>query len=359
MTTLVIYHQGCADGSFAAAITALARSTDDIHYLPAHYAKDNAPIALADGTAIEDMVGVRQSDKDVDALYKEIIIVDFSLTERQMAVLTQRYQANFVVLDHHNCRSHELYAEECRRIGAQPLQLTFTAGGSGALLAYFHHISRFQSLSGRSANNVIRMAQLVSDYDTWQRQNKRAFFFYDGHAPETFKKVEPHGVLYVSTPSTVERAIDVLVHGDIEQIITRGQQRAENREQKFQEHLNEHAFFSEANEICHGPHVVVPAGRGIGSQLAAYVYENHNRFHTVIMPRLGGENKDRVYISVRSGYFKTGAESGSAKHTARLHGGDGHANAAGFNVSLDEFVAAYPTIDLNVKFDHEQASCAC
>lgn len=359
MTTLVIYHQGCADGSFAAAITALARSTDDIHYLPAHYTKDNGPITLADGTPIEDMVGVRQSDKDTTAMYKEIIVVDFSLTEKQMAILTQRYQSSFVVLDHHNCRSHDVYAEECRRIGAQPLHLIFNAGGSGALLAYFHHISRFQTLSGRGANNVIRIAQLVSDYDTWQRDNVRAFHFYDGHAPEVFAKVEPHGVLYVSTPNTVERALDVLVHGDIEQLIALGKRRAMDREQKFQEHLNQNAFFSEANDICEAPHVVVPAGRGIGSQLAAYVYENHDRFHTVILPRLDGENKDRVYISVRSGYFETGTEPGSAKHTARLHGGDGHANAAGFNISLEQFVAAYPQIDLSIKFDHEQASCAC
>lgn len=361
MTTLLVYHQGCADGSFAAAITALAYPNDTLHFFPAVYAQDQGDIVTADGVLMEDIPGLEGGK---DALYKRVIVVDFSFTEKQMAIFTYRYGGNFKVLDHHDCRSHEKYAEECAAIEAyddkgvrkqvSPLQLTFAAGGSGALLAYMAHVSEFQQHQYACTDNLIRCAQLVSDRDLWIRTNKRAFAFYEGYSKDVFSEVEKCGHVYTEMPPTVRKAYKIILAGNIEQIIEQGFKNIEIRDEKIRQMIEENSFFSEPNSLIDVKHAVVPCDKGIASETGTYVYENYAHFQTVLLVRKGHRDPDRVYVSCRSQGYPEG-HKGSARYIARTRGGDGHVSAAGFNMPLTEFNELYP----GLKLDFDSVGCDC
>lgn len=347
MTTLVVYHQGCADGSFAAAIIALAFPTDAKHYLPAVYSKDNGDIVNADGIKLDELTGIFD--------YERVIVVDFSFTERQMAVFTQHYKGNFKVLDHHNVRTHELYKAECAKLGdVTPLPLVFTAAGSGALLAYLDHVTQFLNSGYVFVNNIIRIAQLVSDRDCWRRSNKRAFAFYEGYSKDVFSEVEKSGVIFDEMPPTVKKAFDIIVDGNIETIIADGFKNIVERDEKIKHLIDTNSVFAEPNDLVPVKHAVVPCDKGIASELGTHVYENYAHFQTVLLPRLGHREPSRVFVSVRSsGYTENVA--GSAKHIAQSQGGEGHINAAGFNMDAEEFKRLYP--DLNLAFDSVGCDC--
>lgn len=361
MTTLVVYHQGCADGSFAAAITALAYPNDTLHFFPAVYAQDQGDIVTADGVLMEDIPGLEGGK---DALYKRVIVVDFSFTEKQMAIFTHRYGGNFKVLDHHDCRSHEKYAEECAAIEAyddkgvrkqvSPLQLTFAAGGSGTLLAYMAHVSEFQQHQYACTDNLIRCAQLVSDRDLWIRTNKRAFAFYEGYSKDVFSEVEKCGHVYTEMPPTVRKAYKIILAGDIEQIIEQGFKNIEIRDEKIRQMIEENSFFSEPNSLIGVKHAVVPCDKNIASETGTHVYENYPHFQTVMLVRKGHRDPDRVYVSCRSQGYPEG-HKGSARYIARTRGGDGHVSAAGFNMPLTEFNELYP----GLKLDFDSVGCDC
>ncbi|QZE60073.1 hypothetical protein pEaSNUABM35_00156 [Erwinia phage pEa_SNUABM_35] len=366
MTTLVVYHQGCADGSFAAAITALAYPNDTLHFYPAVYANDQGDIVSADGTKFEDMKGlegIKLSDlqKDADGKligepseYTRVVVVDFSLTERQMAVMTKRYGGNFKVLDHHDCRSQELYAKECAALDVSPLGLTFKAGGSGTLLAYMAHVSEFQQHQYACTDNIIRSAQLVSDRDLWIRTNERAFAFYEGYVKDVFKEVEKCGHVYTEMPHTVRAAYKIILSGDIEEIIAQGFINIEARNEKIRGLIDTNSFFSEPNHLIGVKHAVVPCDKGIASETGTYVYENYDHFQTVMLVRQGHRDPTKVYVSCRSRGFPEG-HVGSARFIARSRGGDGHVNAAGFNMPLEEFNQLYP----GLKLDFDSVGCDC
>ncbi|QZE56358.1 hypothetical protein pEaSNUABM40_00162 [Erwinia phage pEa_SNUABM_40] len=351
MTTLVVYHQGCADGSFAAAITALAYPNDTIHFLPAVYAQDQGDIVTADYVRIEDIPGLEGGK---DALYKRVVVVDFSLSERQMALFTSRYHGNFKVLDHHDCRDAALYAKECAALDVSPSQLTFAAGGSGALLAYMAHVSDFQQHQYACTDNIIRIAQLVSDRDLWIRTNKRAFAFYEGYVDTVFKEVEKCGHIYTEMPPTVRAAHKIILTGNVEEIIEQGFKNIEIRDEKIRQMIADNSYFSEPNHLVPVKHAVVPCDKGIASETGTYVYENYHHFQTVLLVRKGHRDPDRVYVSCRSRGYSDG-DAGSARAIARAQGGDGHVNAAGFNVALSEFNELYP----GLKLDFDSVGCDC
>lgn len=361
MTTLVVYHQGCADGSFAAAITALAYPNDTLHFFPAVYAQDQGDIVDANGVLLQDLPGLEGGK---DALYKRVVVVDFSFTEKQMAIFTHRYGGNFKVLDHHDCRSHEKYAEECAalevyddkgvRKQVSPLQLTFAAGGSGALLAYMAHVSEFQQHQYACTDNIIRCAQLVSDRDLWIRTNKRAFAFYEGYVDAVFKEVEKCGHVYTDMPPTVRAAYKIILSGNIEEIIEQGFKNIEIRDEKIRQMIDDNSFFSDGNGLVPVKHAVVPCDKGIASETGAFIYENYPHFKTVLLVRKGHRDPERVYVSCRSQGYPEGHE-GSARAIARSQGGDGHVSAAGFNVALTEFNELYP----GLKLDFDSVGCDC
>lgn len=351
MTTLVVYHQGCADGSFAAAITALAYPNDTLHFFPAVYAQDQGDIVTAGGVLMEDIPGLEGGK---DALYKRVVVVDFSFTERQMALFTSRYSGNFKVLDHHDCRDVALYEKECKALNVTPGQLTFAAGGSGALLAYMAHVSEFQQHQYACTDNIIRIAQLVSDRDLWIRTNKRAFAFYEGYSKDVFSEVEKCGHIYTDLPPTVNKARKIILAGDIEQIIKQGEDAIADRDAKIRHMIDVNSNFSEPNELVGVKHAVVPCDKNIASETGAHVYENYPHFQTVLLVRKGHRDPDRVYVSCRSQGYPDG-HKGSARYIARTRGGDGHPSAAGFNMALAEFNELYP----GLKLDFDSVGCDC
>ncbi|QZE58722.1 hypothetical protein pEaSNUABM28_00165 [Erwinia phage pEa_SNUABM_28] len=360
MTTLVVYHQGCADGSFAAAITALAYPNDTLHFFPAVYANDQGDIVDAEGTKFEDMKGLEGIKDDKGDFiknptgYTRVVVVDFSLTERQMAVMTKRFGGNFKVLDHHDCREPELYAKECAALGVSPLDLTFKAGGSGTLLAYMAHVSDFQQHQYACTDNIIRMAQLVSDRDLWIRTNERAFAFYEGYVKDVFKEVEKCGRFYTDMPPTVSAAYKIILSGDIEQIISQGFVAIEERNEVIRGLIETNSFFSEPNHLIGVKHAVVPCDKGIASETGTYVYDNYAHFQTVMLVRKGHRDPTKVYVSCRSKGYPEG-HAGSARFIARSRGGDGHVSAAGFNMPLEEFNQLYP----GLKLDFDSVGCDC
>jgi len=343
MTTLVVYHQGCADGSYAAAITALAYPRERLHFFPAVYGPNNGDILDAHGLKLEELTGIFDYDR--------VIVVDFSLSERQMALFTSHYNGNFKVLDHHNIRDFAVYQAECDKLGANSQSLTFASAGSGAMLAYMEHVSNFLMYEYQFINNLIRIAQLVSDRDTWQRDNKRAQAFYEA---TLFDKVEKHGIIYTDMPPTVSAAYSQITAGDLEHTIEQGFKAIALRNKRFDEMIKANSAFVDSNTLVPVKHAVVPCDKADASELGTYVYENYAHFQTVLLVRLGHRDASKVFVSIRSNGYST-LEPGSARHIAQRHGGEGHLNAAGFNVDRAEFEALYP--GLNLAFDSIGCDC--
>lgn len=368
MKVLIIYHHACADGSFAAAITALAHKDEICHYLAANYVPNDGDIVDAEGVLLDERQDIMQTNPVVEhepgkepvyqagVQYDKVVVVDFSLSERQMAVFTKRFGSNFIVLDHHNVRTRERYVEECAKIDAQPgPEMIFDASGSGALLAYMKHLSRFNGPAHmRYLNNLIRIAQMVSDRDTWQRHVTKAFEFYEGYAPELFADKEKPGVLFETLPKTVRAARDIIMNGDIEELRAIGRERIVERNKKIEHMIEVNSEFSSGRGYICFKHVILPASRAIGSEAAQFVFDNYPHFQLVVMPRISDKHPDKVFISCRS----TGQDADSprsAKQIAMIFGGNGHANAAGWQMSRGVFESLYP----DLKLGQEETEAVC
>lgn len=370
MKVLIIYHHSCADGSFAAAIAALAHKDEVCHFLASNYTPNDGDIVDAEGVPLEQRQDIMQTNPLVKKMvhgveheviqegvqYDKVIVVDFSLSERQMAVFTQRFGSNFIVLDHHNVRTRERYVAECEKLGVAPAPETiFNASGSGALLAYMKNLTRFNSPAyNRFLSNLIRIAQMVSDRDTWQRSNTRAFEFYEGYAPEMFADKDPSGVLCTEYPKTVLRARSIIMTGDIETIRAIGRERIVERNRKIEHMIETNCEFNSGSGYICFKHVILPASRAIGSEAAHFVMENYPHFQLVLMPRISDKHPDTVFISCRS-VGQTEDSPRSAKQIAMLFGGNGHANAAGWQMSRGAFEAMYPEL----KLGHEEQEAVC
>ena len=370
MKVLIIYHHSCADGSFAAAITALAHKDEVCHFLACNYVPNDGDIVDAEGVRLDQRQDIMQTNpvvkKEVEGMvteviqqgveYDKVIVVDFSLSERQMAVFTQRFGSNFIVLDHHNVRTRERYVAECEKLDVQPApELIFNASGSGALLAYMKNLTRFNGPAhARYLGNLIRIAQMVSDRDTWQRHVTKAFEFYEGYAPELFADKEPSGVLFENYPQTVLRARSIIMTGEIEEIRALGRERIVERTKTIEHMIQDNCLFDNGRGSIQCNHVILPAGRAIGSEAAQFVFDNYPHFKLVIMPRTTSKHPDRVYISVRS-TDQSEHSTTSAKHVAMMFGGNGHLNAAGWQMDRAEFEALYP----EVRLGHEEQEAVC
>lgn len=368
MKVLIIYHHSCADGSFAAAIAALAHKDEVCHFLASNYTPNGGDILDAEGVPLDQRQDIMQTNPVVEheqgkepvyqagVQYDKVIVVDFALSERQMAVFTKRFGSNFIVLDHHNVRTRERYEEECKKLDVAPgPELIFNASGSGALLAYMKNLSRFNGPAyHRFLGNLIRIAQMVSDRDTWQRSNTRAFEFYEGYAPEMFAEKDPSGVLCTEYPKTILFARSIIMTGDIETIRAIGRERIVERNRKIEHMIEHNSLFDNGRGPIQCNHVVLPAERAIGSEAAHFVLENYPNFQLVIMPRTTKHKPDLVFISCRSADQHENSTT-SAKQIAMLFGGNGHANAAGWQMPRADFEALYP----EVKLGQEEQDAVC
>lgn len=393
---LIMYHHSCTDGTFAAAIAALAEFPKKIVYLPLCYSKDNGPILMKDAEGntiqVENSVEVAGASK--------ILIVDFSLREDQLADITslfleQNKSVNEIrVYDHHDVRSVERYEEEClcrqefvdKSGTLLPVrvskELTFTSGCSGTLITLMESLLGIQKNMSHNYRTIAKVAQLVSDRDTWKREKKDAFAFYDGTSGIIFDEVEEAGVSHDGHPkTTVSKARDILMEPaeTIDKFIADGydKQRAVNSEIRL---ILKDAVICEANAIVPVRHLVFTAHRGITSEACAQYLESEeaaaNQVGVVMVVRL---YKSAIAVSVRSKVnhesdttvmaevddsmlelFKkkypniempevwkgqTSIEVPShiygAKSAAIRNGGNGHQEAAGFSISVDNFLDTY------------------
>lgn len=344
MRILIVYHNACSDGSFAAATVSLAFPMEVIHYLALDHAHpDEADAVTSDNVPLHLLPEIRSYDR--------IYFVDIAINERQLADLTAFYKNDLFVFDHHNTRSMDKYKAECEALGIQPsTNVVFASQHSGAMLSYFGVINQFSNGSPRIMSmigNLMRIVQLVSDRDTWQLQNKRAFAFYDGYSREMFADKEETGVLYSTVPSTIANARNIVMNGNVEEIISLGEQRIKERNEHIEKLFKANGKIFEANDIIPQRHAIMSTSRAIGSDAAQWIRDNNPGVKLVLIVRCAPDNAEpeKVFCSVRSD-----ADSPvSAKSVANTFGGDGHVNAAGCVMSRKTFDTFYPEINPDYK----------
>lgn len=340
MKTLILYHAACADGTFAAAIAGLAHTGNDVHYMPVGYGSE-------DRSYITDKSGVSISSRPDLMAYDSLVFVDIAPVEEQLADITYHLEQpkdspkrNLTVLDHHNVRTQERYAEECEKRGVKPREVTFSSDLSGAMLTYFKYLPNFASLvQGTLAGkleDLAPIAQLVSDRDTWQRDKERAFQFYEGHSPIVFATTDDIGALYVGTSHTVGRAISIITECRLEELIRKGAQAIKTRDAFIDDLLATKAKICTTPEVKE-PHAVFTAARAIASEAAAQA-QSKLGVNLALVWRLS-DCETKVFCSWRS----TAGSSITAKEVCESYGGNGHPNAAGCSMSVEHFIAMYGT----------------
>lgn len=353
MRILILYHNACADGSFAASIVSLAFPLDTVHYMALDYQQPNSDdIKTAAGVPLQEMEGIESYDR--------IYFVDFSVTERQLAQLTLIFGSNLYVFDHHDARTPELYKEECAKIPVpndkgeaifvQPSpNVTFASQHSGAMISYFGCISQFQPSDPRTMamiGNLMKIVQLVSDRDTWQINNKRAFAFYDGYSREMFANKEETGVLYETLPSTIHHARQIILKGDVEALISLGFDRIAERNEHIDKLFAANGKIFEPNDIIPQRHAITSTARAIGSDAAQRIRDMHGvKLVLIVRCAPNGENPEDVYCSVRSDKDSPV----TARDVANSFGGNGHATAAGCVIARKTFETFYPEINPDYK----------
>lgn len=355
MRILILYHNACSDGSFAAATISLAFPMDEVHFIALDYVQPNdSDIVTADGTPLHLHPEIRSYDR--------LYFVDFSINERQLADLTAFYKNNLYVFDHHNARDLDKYRECCNAIpvlnaksGESPvvqpsINVTFASDSSGAMLSYFGMLTHFSPSSPRvmaMIGNLIRVVQLVSDRDTWQTDKVNAFAFYDGYSKEMFADKEETGVLYTTVPNTVAYARNIILTGDIDKIIETGFERIAERNAHIEKLYNANGNVFEANEIIPQRHAILSTSRAIGSDAAQWVRDNVEGVQLVLVVRCAPKNAEpeKVFCSVRSDKDSPY----NAKMVAESFGGSGHPTASGCVIPRETFDKFYPSINPDYK----------
>lgn len=342
MRILIVYHNACADGSFAAATVSLAFPLDIVHYIAADYVQPNTnDVCLADGTPLHEIPGIETYDK--------IYFVDFSVSESQLAKLTKHFGNDLYVFDHHDARTLPEYNKQCELLEVHPsTNVTFASKSSGVMLSYFGVLSSFDTSSARVQSmigNLMRIVQLVSDRDTWTRDNQRAFAFYEGYCKEMFKDKEETGVLYHVPTSTVLHARNIILNGDVESIIAKGFSLIAERNTLIEKLYSINGQIFEPNDIIPERHAVLSTSRAIGSEAAQWVQDNKD-VSLVLVVRCAPNNEEpeKVFCSVRSAGSKI-----TARDVAVSFGGYGHPDAAGCVIPRDIFNKHYPAINPDYK----------
>lgn len=395
---LIMYHHSCADGTFSAAIAALAEYPNEVIYLPLSYSKDNAPIKMKNKNG--ELIPVEESSLVQRA--KKIVIVDFSLREDQLAIITNQFieakksVQDIRVYDHHNVRTYEKYEEECTcrqkyyvNSKGEPLpvqlskELIFNSGGSGALTTLMKSLLGIENNIKYNYGTIARVAQLVSDRDTWKRHKKDAFAFYDATSSEIFASVEPIGVPHKGgSDTTVSKARDILMEPleYIDKLIATGYEIQAEVAKEIRK-IHKDAVICEANEIVPVRHLVFTAHRGIASEACAQYLESEvatqnkiglclvvrrtsdNNIAVSARSKVNHESEDKVLADMDEAIYALFSDKYpelnipsfrgisepleipthlyGAKNVAIRNGGNGHQDAAGFSLSVDNFIDAY------------------
>lgn len=343
------------DGSTSAAILALANADNECHFFAASYSRgEGSDVVDSEGTPFHLKPEIMYKNNPDDATdknaYDALCIVDFSMPVHQLAALTQRFGTNFTVLDHHDTIQYDDYAKACDELSSQlgtevrpAPTVVFKAGGSGALLAYMHNVARFDKKPPLPyVGNLICIAQLVSDRDTWQRSNVRAFQFYDGVSGMVFEKNDDAGIITAVPGPTVAKMMSIITSGNINQLIEWGISVAAVRDEKIEEAISKYGHVTSGTIELPIAHMVLPIERSICREAAQQVNERQG-LKLVIMPRISSKTPDMVNISISS-YGLDKNSPYCARNIAQTYGGNGHVSAAGCSIPLVDFQRLYPTV---------------
>lgn len=182
MKSLVIYHANCTDG-FGAAFAAWLKLGDEAEYLPMEYLKNT------DGVAeFHERVKI-----DCSISERDVYVLDFSLPKVVMEWLFD-HARRVVWLDHHKtafemyglANSHRAYALDVLNRTTSPHYVRLDNNKSGAMLAweYFH-----------PKTEVPTLIQHIDDRDRWQFKldgSKEFHAALASYKPWTFEMWEAH-----------------------------------------------------------------------------------------------------------------------------------------------------------------------
>ena len=307
MKPLVIYHANCTDG-FGAAFAAWRKLGDEAEYLPMEYGK-NFLTTYVGGT-----------------IDREIYILDFSLPQEQMDWLFQ-HAKRVVWLDHHKT-AFEMWC------GGVPSNGIFEATGtcvtgegytllddnkSGALLAweYFHpgtevpmlirHIDdrdRWQfKLDGSK-----ELHAALNNYKPWSFEQWRGIFLCGLFEKETWRVPEE----FYMEGTAILRAHNQNVQAALKQTVGC----------KITIHTEQYGCTREIGLAANAPAFLAS---DLGHELA-----NHSGTFGLVWSMAGD---GPIHCSLRSnGEYDVSAN-------AKVFGGGGHRNAAGFSTDIDTLVS--------------------
>lgn len=292
---IVFYHDPCIDGFTSAFLAAKALQTAD-------NSPHLVPIKYGDVRCVEDLQRLVGSEGYKN---KVVYILDFSFPKPVMDWLFDN--ANFVVwLDHHKT-AFEMYAQPADhfwQLSEDKRFIWLDPNASGAMLTW-----RYFFYPEKTLPDLIRV---VDDYDRWQ------FRLADTKEANAFIK---------SQPRTFAAWNDMLKMSSCE-MATNGRVI-----QKYEEALV--AQMLEAPDAVHSITLAASTAEGLAingpahlsSALGHALCEESETFGAVWQY----DGVSRIKVSLRSeGDF-------DVSEIAKMYGGGGHKNAAGFSIDVEPF----------------------
>ena len=315
---VVLYHDPCFDG-FGAAVAAWKRWGSDCAYFGIQYG-DEPPVV--DG--------------------KRVLMVDFSLKRDAMEALAARADS-IVVLDHHKTAEAELAAfPRLEHLSVDAVEFSDTPPaepmlGASNVLVYFDMEKSGAVLTWEFCSRapVPPLLKSIQDRDLWR-------FEYDSTravhmAPQTYDQTFDvwDGLLDRRTELTAV-GIPVLQYHNrmLERLSTKARRiwwptRKEDGAQAYNMSLDG-AFPEHEDPAQYIAAVVINAPPVLASDLGHLLVQQYPA--SADMAIVWSGNMEDVFVSLRSG--DGGAD---VSEVARLWGGGGHRNAAGFKCGRSEF----------------------
>lgn len=269
---LVVYHDNCWDGLFAAGIV-FNYYKGEINAIPMNYD------ALIDMDIFDN---------------KDVIFVDFSLKRHIMLDIEER-AASLLVLDHHKTAAAELKDLSFAK---------FDMNRSGAMLAWIHYMGMF-----RKSPMAI---QHVEDHDLWRYHNSNTKYFIN--YLETMPK----------TMETYHTVMELEENGRLRQIYRGGAEiegYIQNKIDELKQHVNYRVVgFKDPNHVY---------GIAVFTCPKFYV----SRLSSDLLEK--GKCQVTVGVFLRKdGHFeyslRSKDENIDVSEIAKSYGGGGHRHAAGF-----------------------------
>lgn len=316
---LVIFHSSCADG-FGAAFAAWLKFGDEAEYVPMQYGKENEHFwLLEDG----------QFDSEFQILNREIYILDFSFSKWVMEGLFSLAK-HVWWFDHHKSafemwlgRYEKGDVHICNRYGPTTrCEIILNDNKSGALLAweYFH-----------PGTEVPMLVRMIDDRDRWQFKIEGSKAFQKAlwsYAPWSFKQWEQMWVdSWGFTHSSGLEGMDAF--------ITEGEAILRAHDQNVQSVVKGSARKCELFFIDRDWNKVREFGikEGLAANCPPHLtsdvgHELANQSGTFGLCWTLGQSGTVAKCSLRSnGEYDVSA-------IAKIFGGGGHRNAAGFEVDI-------------------------